>query len=332
MTLRKNNISKSIQHTILRRVSSLFLTILFIFGLSSFAFVSAEVNLDNSQIMNNPPKVLNAYGFTYLESSSETPPFHNLQNQFNFQFISGSEIHQEYIVEYDENSSYGPATHTLNIYLKYDMDLLEQGLPFITGKFTYIWNHDGTINAYSGNTEGSLVEIATDIMSFNTDYVYTNAISMELTVDDEPWTIYLEVPGEENYYIGSTYIEDGYYDYEETPHLPSPSTQVEVAAGVGISTVGIAAANALTKTSIFGSTSFNVTTAPVTSASASSVPTPPVSAQAGGNGFFNVIKDFFKDLFTNLRDMLTDEGRSFASGKVTDFIEDTELDSTRDDN
>ncbi|MCD6322552.1 MAG: hypothetical protein J7L77_05950 [Clostridiales bacterium] len=332
--MRKNKIEISVKNINLRRLASLFLTILFIFGLSSFAFVSADVNPDNSQLMNNPPKAFKAYGFTYLESSSETPPFHNLQNQMNFQFTSGKETHQQYIVEYNEDSSYGPAVHTFDLYLTYDMNLLEQGLPFITGTFEYSWDHSGTLIEYSGTAEGMLVEISTDIMSFNTDYVYTNALSLKLAVDGDlwDWTIYLEVPGEEDYYIGSTYVEDDYYNYEETPHPPSPSTQAEVAAGVGISTVGIAAANALTKTSILGSTSFNVPNTPVSPVSASSVPTPSSSAQAGGSGFFNAIKDFFKNLFSNLRDMLTDEGRSFASGKVTDFIEDSDLNNPGDDN
>ena len=334
MILRKNKTEISVKNINLRRLASLFLTILFIFGLSSFAFVSADVNPDNSQLINNPPKVFNAYGFTYVESSAETPPFHNLQNQMSFQFTSGKETHQQYIVEYNEDSSYGPATHTFDLYLTYDMNLLEQGLPFITGTFTYFWNHSETLIEYSGTVEGILIEIATDIMSFNTDYVYTNALSLELAVDGEPWewTIYLEVPGEENYYIGSTYIEDDYYDYEKSSQLPSPSTQAEVAAGVGISTAGIAAANALTKTSILGSTSFNIPNTPVSPVSASSVPTPPSSTQAGGSGFFNAIKDFFKNLFSNLRDMLTDEGRSFASGKVTDFLEDSDLNNAGDDN
>ncbi len=210
MILRKNKTKILAKNYIMRRLTSLILTILFISGLSSFAFVSAEVNPNNSKLMNNPPKVFNAFGFTYIESSSETPPFHNLQNQMNFQFNNGKEIHQQYIVEYNVDSSYGPAVHSFDLYLTYDMDLLEQGLPFITGTFTYLWDLDGDIKEYTGTAEGMLLEIATDIMSFNTDYMYTNAISLELAVDGAPWdwTIYLEVPGEENYYIGSTYIED----------------------------------------------------------------------------------------------------------------------------
>lgn len=333
MILKKNKNLLVTKNSFIKRLTSLILTVLFISGLSSFAFVSAEVNSDNSQLMNNPPKVFIAYGFTYIESSSETPPFHMLQNQMEFQFNSGKEIHQQYIVEYDENSSYGPAIHTFDLFLTYDMKLLEQGLPFITGTFTYVWDLSGDITEYSGTAEGVLLEIDTDVMDFNTDYIYTNGISLELAVDNNPWdwTIYLEIPGEEDYYIGSTYIEDDYIEYDETPYVPTPSTQVEVAAGVGISTVGIAAANALTKTSIMGSTSFNVTASPVTPASASGVATPTTAVQTGSGGFFNAIKDFFKNLFSNLRDMLTDEGRSFASGKVSDFLEDVELDNTGDE-
>ena len=138
-------------------------------------------------------------------------------------------------------------------------------------------------------------------------------------------------------------------DHESRPHIPSPWKQSDVAAGVGISTIGIAVLNALTKTSVFGNASFNGSFDPTsaapggqapsggtggtgsaaasgTGASASStIPTQPASASMAGSGsgggLLSVVKDFFKNLFANLRDMLADEGRSYASGKLTENLE-----------
>lgn len=61
-------------------------------------------------------------------------------------------------------------------------------------------------------------------------------------------------------------------------------------------------------------------------ASASSVvPTPQTSASMSGSGtgggLMGVIKDFFRHLFLNIRDMLTDEGRSYASGKLSELLD-----------
>jgi len=316
---------------LMKRIASMIFVLLFLFGLTAFATVSADVNPDNSKLVKNSPKVFYAYGFQYIASSDEVPPFHRLQNLIDFEFNDKQEVHRQYTVEYQEGSSYGPATHNLDLYLTHNKTLLNEGSPFISGRFSYIWEHNGEINEYTGTVEGQMIEIATDIMGFSTDYVYTNALALDLNVSGDPWdwTIYLEVPGEEDYYIGSTYIEEDYFEGEESPHVPSPSTQADVAAGVGISTVGIAAANALTKTSMLGSTSFNINVSPATPASAASSQ---AASTSGGSGFFGTIINFFKNLFANLRDMLTDEGRSFASGRVSDFLEDTDLDNTGDDN
>ena len=50
-----------------------------------------------------------------------------------------------------------------------------------------------------------------------------------------------------------------------------------------------------------------------------------------GGGFFNTIKEFFKNLFANLRDMLTDEGRSYASGRVSELLDDASIDDAGDE-
>lgn len=137
------------------------------------------------------------------------------------------------------------------------------------------------------------------------------------------------------------------YSHESKPHIPSPYDQGDVAAGVGISTVGIVIVNALTKTSVFGSASFNGSFNPqagpsvqpgsgasggsgagiastAQSASAASVSQSASTASASG-GFLKSLGDFFKGLFEVLRDMLTDEGRSYASGKLTDILSETDL-------
>lgn len=137
--------------------------------------------------------------------------------------------------------------------------------------------------------------------------------------------------------------EYDFYEHEERPHIPSPSRQADVAVGVGISTIGIVLVNSLTKTSLFGSASFNSTFNP-SSPSPASVPTGGAATASGagttgagtaasgsaGNGIVGVIKEFFKGLFDNLRDMLTDEGRSYASGKFSDILETTEIDDISD--
>ena len=318
---------------IMKRITSILLIVLFVFGLSCFSMVSADVTAANSKLITDSPKAFYAYGFEYIDSG-ESPPFHRLQNLMEFKFTAGQNVHRQYTVEFTEDSSYGPAVHILDMDLTYDQASLGFGLPFITGSFNYHWEHNDQMTEYTGTVEGELIEIATDILGFDSDYVYTNAIALYLDVNGDAWdwTIYLEVPGEEEYYHGSGYIADEYdHLHESSPHVPSPSTQADVAAGVGISTVGIAVANALTKTSVFGSASFNTALNPSVAATAPSAPAPQPSPTSSG-GFFGAIWDFFKNLFENLRDMLTDEGRSYASGRVSDFLEDVEIDNSGDDN
>ncbi len=314
----------------MKRITLILLIVLFVFGLSCFSIVSADVTAANSKLVTDSPRTFYAYGFEYIDSG-EAPPFHKLQNIMEIEFSSGQEIQRQYTVEFNDSSVYGPATHIITLNLTYDQDSLKLGLPFITGSFNYYWERNGVETEYTGTIQGELIEIATDIMGFNTGYVYTNAIALDLEVDGDPWdwTIYLEVPGEEEYYQ-TGYMEDDYdHHHESSPHVPSPSTQADVAAGVGISTAGIAIANALTKTSIFGSASFNTTLTPQSAAAAPAAPTAPRPVQtSSGGGFFGAIKDFFKNLFANLRDMMTDEGRSFASGKLSDFLEDAEMDNS----
>lgn len=316
----------------MKRITSILLILFFLFGLSCFSIVSADVTAANSRLIEDSPRVFYAYGFEYIDNG-EAPPFHRLQNLMEFEFVEGQEVHRQYTVEFTDESDYGPAGHILDLYLIYDRDSLRAALPFISGTFTYQWEHNGEITEYSGTVDGALVEIATDIMGFSTGYSYTNAIALDLDVagDSWDWTIYLEVPGEEEYYYGTGYIEDTVNHHESSPHVPTPANAADVAAGVGLSTAGIAVANALTKTSMFGSVPFNTTFNPSAAATPNIPASQPAPASAG-SGFFTAIKNFFRNLLQNLRDMMTDEGRSYASGKLADFLEDTEINNSGDNN
>lgn len=126
----------------------------------------------------------------------------------------------------------------------------------------------------------------------------------------------------------SLYDSEEFYHHEERAHIPSPYNQSDVAAGVGITTAGIVVVNALTNTSVFGSaplnTSFNPQAAPSVQPGSGATASQTRSA-SGGGGFIKSVGDFFKGLFEVLRDMMTDEGRAFASGKITDIIQDSDM-------
>ena len=172
------------------------------------------------------------------------------------------------------------------------------------------------------------------------------------------------------YATGTNYRTERFLSHESSPHIPSPYNQADVAAGVGISTVGIVIVNALTKTSVFGSASFNGSfnpqaapsaqpgagatsgSAPGASGSAAAGTSGTASAgmastastaqgaasasmsqgaAAGGSNFIKSIGDFFKGLFDVLRDMLTDEGRTYASGRLTDLLSDINISDMGDE-
>lgn len=325
----------------MKRIFSFTLILMMLFTFISLFSVSAKVTPENSKLMRDNPEVFYARGFHYVVLSEEIPPFHRLQSLMDFEFKNGIEIQRIYSIEYSDESIYGPAVHTLELNLLYDRTLLQSGENFISGTFNYYWERNGDVNEYTGTVAGGILEVSADIMDFTADYDFTNALALELVVDGNPWdwTIYLEVPGEEDYYFGSAYIEEDYLNTETSPHIPSPDSQADVAAGVGISTIGIALANALTKTSVLGGTSVNlnaaVPSAPTThSASSVSVVQTSVTQQTPSTGtrnFFSAAGNLFKNLFANLRDMLTDEGRSYASGRVADFLEDNDFTEASDD-
>lgn len=272
---------------------------------------------DAYQSTIDAPRRFSASGLIHED---DHPPFHRLQNMMDFQFVDGKEIHKEYSITYKaSDTDYGPSLHTINIYLTYDRNALENFEPaFISGTFTYYHDFNGTIREYEGTVSGYLVYYSTQrdvTIDFN-----KNNILLELMTDDGSWNwdIYLETSD-------SSWFGEGYMDYEESPHLPSSTTQADVAAGVGISTVGIVLVNALTKTSLSGAVSFNMSASTFSGAAPVHAAPTQASAQiADAGGFLGSIKKFFFNILNDLRDMLTDEGRSYASGKVSEIIEQTE--------
>lgn len=316
----------------MKKISYFIVILLLLFMLFGFSYVSAEVTPDNSRLMKDNPQSFPAHGFNYIVSSDEIPPFHRLQSLIKLEFKHREEINKQFTIEYGNESIYGTSVHTLGLNLLYDKTLLKTGVNFITGTFTYYWERNGEINEYSGNLTGEIIEVSTESMGFNTDYEYTNAIALDLSVDGNPWdwTIYLEVPGEEYYYLRSTHNEEGFSSNQTNPHIPSPETQTDVAAGVAISTVGIYAINVFSGTSIFGNASFNGSFNPL-SAQPSAAPSPPYTASGSSNGgFIGNAADLFKKFIVSLRDMLTDEGRSYASGKVSEHLTESAYKNTSD--
>ena len=102
---------------------------------------------------------------------------------------------------------------------------------------------------------------------------------------------------------------------------------MDLAAGAGISVAVIFIANSLTNTSVFGTASFSNPVQfnqsliqPGAGSSAS-----PASSLAQSSNIFRSLVKFFKNLFEVLRDMLTDEGRSYASGKMNEILSDTDF-------
>jgi hypothetical protein len=314
----------------MKRISAFIFILAMLFSVFAFSFVSADINPEKSPLIQASPESFMAYGFEYADEN-ESPPFHRLNAIIDFEFIHGTESHGQYKVEFPEESIYGPAVHILDLYLTYDHDLLEgnQYTSFISGYFTYYWEHSGEINEYLGTVAGGLREIDLNILGLSAEYQYTNALALDLIVNGGAWdwTIFLEVPGEETAYYVTGYLGDDVQDYHyESPHVPTPSKQADVAAGVGLSTAGIALANALTKTSVFGSVSFNATAAPPVPTPAPAASATQSSATSQSSGFFNTIWDFLKRLFEHLRDMLTDEGRSYASGRLAETLGEIEAD------
>ncbi|HPJ21571.1 MAG TPA: hypothetical protein PLP30_00225 [Clostridia bacterium] len=300
-------------------------------------------------------------------------PTDKLQNMMDFTFKDGKPVTRKYVSGDYPEGTVDLGKSTIEMTLVYDKDKLENAQNnFINGTFTYSLDSENGLFTTNGEVVGSIVDLATNRSVF--DFSITDSgqysLLLECYATDSNWTASFVLMQPESGSILTTTepvmrndsaivtsetvgdtvtyrYEESFFSHEERPHIPSPYYQKDVAAGVGISTVGIVIVNALTKTSVFGSASFNGSFNPqagpsvqpgsgasagssagiastAQSASAASISQSASTASASG-GFIKSIGDFFKGLFEVLRDMLTDEGRSYASGKLTDILSETDV-------
>jgi len=309
-----------------KRIIFIIITIFYVLTLSSVAFATNDVNNYQDAYRGDAPKKFTAHGIPFTDTFT---PFRKLESVLEFNFVNNRSKHSSFEFEHSAMYyGYGPSTHKLNFDLTYDKKAFSNGTSvFITGTFTYALNSGGEDHFYTGNVIGRYVYTNDDNFNSDDTLCCKNFIVLFLSDDTTDWTLelFLEEP-EEFIYVQEDdyYNEEGYYNDECAPHVPAPTSQTDVAVGVGASTLGIALINALTKTSPFGSTPFNITF----NSNTPIINPKPTPSAIGGSGILNAVKNFFKNLLKNLRDMLTDEGRSYASGKVSDILDDTNSDST----
>lgn len=306
-----------------------FIYILFVLflltGLASTAFAG-------SYYEPNSVRAFDAEGFVMQD---DTNPFNRIQEQMDFRFVSGRKVNGKYETTQEDNATYTPGLYKIELELTYDRNLLEdQSEYFITGTFAFTFDSPDGPMTYSGSANGRIVNILheSSVLDFEQQPENPFIVVIDCLADDNSWGYYfmLSTPGTElialTEYENSSYDSEEFYHHEERAHIPSPSNQADVAAGVGITTAGIVVVNSLTNTSVFGSASFNSAFNPQAAPAVQpTTPSPQAVQGSGGGGFVKSVGDFFKGLFEALRDMLTDEGRSFASGKVTDILQDSDL-------
>ncbi len=360
----------------MKRVIYLLIALAFLLGISSTAFAVPPSYYYSAGYDLDPPRRFDAVGFPYIDT---TDPMNRLQNMMEFSFVNGKEIHRDFAITLNENEPGGPAEYLLSIDVTYQRDMaVSFESTFITGNFTFRQEVGGEVSEYTGMVNGSIVFILPANMGISDPDMEVPAILLRFYSSDNSqwnWYSYLDTPNDdlvccEEDNVDLIMYTDSMY-HEHRPHIPSPRTQVDVAAGIGLSTIGIVVANALTKTSVFGSASFNGSFDPtsagpsgqspsagtggsqapsgsggttagtggIASSSAATgtgtsavgaVQSAPASAGASGSAgswgnIFRIIKEFFRNLFINLRDMLTDEGRSYASGKLAETLSETEF-------
>lgn len=287
----------------MKRITYILIVIFYVLYLSGTAY---------SVVPNSIPKKFTATGMIYHDP---IPPFHWLQNIMKFEFIDGEEIHEKFTILYgNDDAGYGPSEHIVDFYLTYDMDAVKNNEEvFIKGTFTYYHDFKGSIREYKGTVTGRLVDKIDQVDMTYDDRRNMIMLSLDVTNADWVWDIYLQTRAN-SWSIGSATVSK-----ETSPHLPSSSKQKDVAVGVALSTLGIVLLNALTKTTVTGAVSFNL---------ASSVHSTQTPASADPLKNTKGVLNFFKNILLRLRDMLTDEGRSYASGKISKGIKQTgDLDS-----
>lgn len=332
----------------MKRIIFILIVILFIVSLAFPAFADPTWTYDTSRYTHDAPEYLYMHCF---DSMYPANPIDHLHNVIFFEFINGQEITQEFVQTFEDPSSGLLIETKLVCNLTYDKGLLRRyDDVFINGTFNLITTQDGETTEFKGEIMGQIIMF--NPSAHNLYWPESNnvaAVVLRMHSDDgdgfdqnlflNPSTSGLMETESE-----SEILYSGYLDHESRPHVPSPMKQADVAAGVALSTIGIAAANALTNTSTFGGASFNGSFDPTSAASGSSVVSGTTgatgsaastagasSATGSSGGFVGVVKEFFIRLFGSLRDMLTDEGRSFASGKLSESLGEAGIDIDIDD-
>lgn len=326
----------------MKKLLMIIIITIYLLTITSMAFAIEDTHYYTNATRNDAPDWFLVSGLVYQE---DTILLHNLQNSMHLTLQDMATVRSIVDFSYQADNEDSPSEHRMEIDLLYDRQAFLDGQEiFITGTFIYNYILDGKEQYYQGTVTGKYIVIENSIHdeTFNNQ----NSIRLYLDVDnvDWSWEIFLKDPVEfqSGTVINDTtddyvqeYYEEEYFDHEETPHIPQPYTQRQVAAGIGISSVSIVLLNTLTNTSVFGSTSFNMGATSAASTAAQSTSQAATQAATTGStqasGFINVIKKFFANLFSNLRDMLTDEGRSYASGRLTKVIKEISIDIENND-
>jgi|GEM_PF-1261283 len=318
---------------------------------------------------------------------SPANPTDYLQNLIDITFVDGKMVRTAYGYEETVNESTEAWENNIELELLYDRNKLEnEELYFING--TFVYNFSSPDNSYevNGFVQGLIIDLNTESNIFDFGNLENSnfALLLECYGENQNWVesfVLMSIESDDKIILqpdntssidssGITSDSSGdyfdsygavdnsdeeffYHYHEERPHIPSPSKARDVAAGVGVSTVGIVVLNSLTNTTVFGSAPFNgsfnpsaspsvqpgagsgATSGNVASAqgaasasiqSSASTMTQAGNASISGSGnFVKLVGDFFKNLWETMRDMLTDEGRAYASGKMTDILAETDL-------
>jgi len=340
----------------MKRIMNIFGVLIILTALSATAFADS---IDNLYLKINAPNKFRAVGIV----TDSNDPLSHLQNMIDIEFQDGKESTRTYTVFLDTDSSGNPSEYRLDLNLVYDKELLEgYQIYFINGTFTYTEIKQRDTIRVSGSVKGRIINLATNSIDIDISSEDENVfvIVLDCYSSDYNWghKFTLSTPNEQLVMLTSepavqnSYRDEEAYDYshEERPHIPSPSRTRDIAAGVGISTAGIVILNSLTNTTVFGSASFNgsfnpnagptvqpgvgsgATSGSAASASAavhgsSAATATQAGSASGSSGFFRIIGNFLRNLWESLRDMLTDEGRAYAGGKITEMLSETDIDN-----
>lgn len=324
----------------MKRVLLILIVILFLSAISFPAFAGGDWRYLETKYTSDAPDLLYLSSFRHSNPDGIQQKF---QNSLVFHFIDGKEIQEEFTVLEEVDSDAPPREYKLSFNLKYNTKSLRRyNDVFITGTFDYYHVGTDSTDDFSGEVKGQIILFnPTRFGLIGTNSNDVGAVVLRLNAPDYGFSVdFFLNPNGTGLLISSDESEtvrqrdipySNYYEDEHRPHIPSPSNQADVAAGVAISTIGIFAVNAFTGTSIFGNASYNGSFNP-SAPPAPAAPTPPYAASgSSGGGFLGTISDFFKNLFADLRDMLTDEGRSYASGRLEELLEDTVQDESEPD-